>query len=744
MRTSVRQLDARIHAALLAVLLLGAITGHAGAALEIDYLDSELWTYHRDAKVQGDRLVTVLQYGLQIWDVTDPALPVQQSKFYTGTQRAYAVDLLDDVVAVTTLGGTLFLVDASDPAAPTTFTTLTGIGTSPDVALHRAGTRMRAYTAGNTSNGLRIYDISDPGTPVFLGSAPISGLESVVVPGDTLLALGVGSGLFSVDVSNPAAPVILDQETPLGSFTNVSAEGALAVVAAMDEGFYVYDVSNLGDPVEVAHVYATVNADFSNLRVMEVILDGTLLYAVTNFGGPLVYDLGVPSAPLLIGYDPQLDISSQAPFVAFRDGDIAGGHLYACHLNTDDSGVMIFDILGADPVPVGLTQSFDYTRFAGANSDLIFGCTGETGLYGIRYTVPQGLTMQGHLQLSRVWGVDTQGTTVYVAATTDGLVISDWTSPANPTILSALPLSQARAVKAVGDIAYVCAFTTGLHSVDVSDTMNPVLLDTEIQPGMACARIDIAGSLAATADEGGGLNLWDVSDPANMLHLSNYPTPDKALDVVIHGNYAYVAVKWTGVHILDISDPTLPVYLNFFESHATGVALSGDMILVSAGTFGMMAYSLGDPVNPVFEGSFENAGDARAVFVLPGNMAVLADDSGLTVLALNDVTGAGDLPDTFGSHALAAWPNPFNPRTDISFELAAPAEVELAIYDLSGRRVRQLMAGRLDAGTAQFSWDGRDASATALPSGVYFARLVGREIASGTTLAGARKLVLIR
>jgi hypothetical protein len=69
------------------------------------------------------------------------------------------------------------------------------------------------------------------------------------------------------------------------------------------------------------------------------------------------------------------------------------------------------------------------------------------------------------------------------------------------------------------------------------------------------------------------------------------------------------------------------------------------------------------------------------------------------------------------------WPNPFNPKTRISFTLSEPGPVELSIFDIQGRKLRTLAAGLLAAGSHDFDWDGRDESGTGLSSGLYQARL---------------------
>ena len=83
-------------------------------------------------------------------------------------------------------------------------------------------------------------------------------------------------------------------------------------------------------------------------------------------------------------------------------------------------------------------------------------------------------------------------------------------------------------------------------------------------------------------------------------------------------------------------------------------------------------------------------------------------------------------------------PNPFNPRTTIGFELDAPRGVTLAVYDLSGRLVRTLLAGWSPSGPQSLIWDGKGNSGEAVASGTYLLRL---ETATGVA---SRKMMLVR
>lgn len=74
------------------------------------------------------------------------------------------------------------------------------------------------------------------------------------------------------------------------------------------------------------------------------------------------------------------------------------------------------------------------------------------------------------------------------------------------------------------------------------------------------------------------------------------------------------------------------------------------------------------------------------------------------------------LPRTFDLHQ--NYPNPFNPNTNIRFDLPAQAHVQLAVYDISGRRVRTLVNRSIAAGQHTVAFD-----AAGLPSGTYVYRL---------------------
>jgi len=100
-----------------------------------------------------------------------------------------------------------------------------------------------------------------------------------------------------------------------------------------------------------------------------------------------------------------------------------------------------------------------------------------------------------------------------------------------------------------------------------------------------------------------------------------------------------------------------------------------------------------------------------------------------------NITSPVDVPE--GGVPNVVWlgpaaPNPAQEGTEFRIGLPRATSIDFALYDLRGRKVRDLARGDLPAGEHLVPWDGRDRTGTRVPSGLYFYRLrVENRVLSG-------------
>ena len=212
--------------------------------------------------------------------------------------------------------------------------------------------------------------------------------------------------------------------------------------------------------------------------------------------------------------------------------------------------------------------------------------------------------------------------------------------------------------------------------------------------------------------------------PANTGPGISTDTPPAGTITLIHGTDNY-AVQWTGSD--SDGDPTwVNIYLNLVP------ALDGNEIQLVNGV--NVDGSLG--VALINSAEVEE-GEYWVYCQITDGGSVAGDWSAGTVeFAENPLSPVrGDVAGR--PRFLPAAPNPFNPTTSFRIELAGDTAVNIDIFDLRGRRVRQLFQGRLGAGLNAVTWDGRDDGGRLLPSGVYHGVIV-----AGASVQRAKVMLL--
>jgi hypothetical protein len=80
--------------------------------------------------------------------------------------------------------------------------------------------------------------------------------------------------------------------------------------------------------------------------------------------------------------------------------------------------------------------------------------------------------------------------------------------------------------------------------------------------------------------------------------------------------------------------------------------------------------------------------------------------------------------ETLGKNlSIRSYPNPFNPETNIEYNLKSSSQVSITIYDIQGKQIRLLSNDYRQTGTYTIKWNGLNESGIQVPSGVYFVRI---------------------
>ncbi len=352
-----------------------------------------------------------------------------------------------------------------------------------------------------------------------------------------------------------------------------------------------------------------------------------------------------------------------------------------------------------------------------------------------------------------------------------GLLILDISDPANPVELSRLEEAGWGGVHNLfihGDRLYLAHMASpGLNIVDISVPTAPVVSGFWQHGTFSNLVHDIfiRDGVAVISDYDSGLVLLDLTDPDAPALLAALPFPEGIHSAWAEGDYVYCNQEFGGweqrLHVVDIADPRQPRVVHSFASRPPphGDILGPHNPWVDNGLLywayydaGLRVFDLSDPARPVEIGYHTYPGSAWSVQPHDDGLLYVADGTvGIQAYRLNEDIASRPAPPTETAvyeeqvdarpaalNLAQNYPNPFNQSTVIRVDLETRADMELAVYSMSGQKVATLARGPYWPGTYSFTWDGRTARGADLASGVYTCRLR----ANGRVLA--RKLVLLR
>jgi len=211
--------------------------------------------------------------GLYIYDLSVPDSPVLRT-IYDTPSNAQNVFIKDDLAYIADRSS-LQIIDVSDVDNPV-FVGSFSDNCSP-MGVHVVGDY--AYLADYGFGGLLVLDVSNPAAPVYVGEYDLPGrmMYAVRVSGEYAYLADRNNGLYVFDVTDPTAPEIVSSLIGINNLWNLDIRGDYLLLSSM-EGVWLVNVSNPADPLIVA-VYKTPDTQWN-----EAVFHDDLVYATGNTG----------------------------------------------------------------------------------------------------------------------------------------------------------------------------------------------------------------------------------------------------------------------------------------------------------------------------------------------------------------------------------------------------------------------------------------------------------------------------
>lgn len=620
--------------------------------------------------------------------------------------------------------------------------------------------------------GLKVLDVSDPSVPTLMGST-MAGGDHLALQDSTIFFINEDFGFKVIDVSVSESPAVL-ADFPLGRWAGygAAARPGILVVASGGSGLRLFDVRNLTSPVELDDICFAGRTDVT-------VVDGSHAFVSGSSMNVRVLDVRQPAEPVEVG-----NLGGIYATDMVRDGD----YLFVA----DDWAQELFIVNVSDPsrpVAVGSLSLDEDIKGLDYSDGHVYVVGETTGLHIVDVSDPAVPFIKAVFPLSGfAYAVDVEEGYAYVGDRAGALRILDVATPAAPAQCSRLNLGgQLYDVTFHGGFVYtVSGIAEGaMRIVDVRNPYGPVLAGTFFSSSNFTA-VDVAGDFAYVADQSLGLRVVDVSIPDAPDLAGFYDSGSLGRDLDYFEGIVYLADVSDGLQIIAHA-PKRPYCMvdilphdQVIEIPATGGGFAFDLALKNnfpeAGVVGITGEVVMQDWSktPIFSiqdmaiGPLDLLMRRNLRLDVPGGAAggdyifrVLVSDAAGKILAHDEVpftklaakasggtdgvwrlsgwesSPAQDPNSSSGTPLVGAYPNPFNPSTNIKFFLAESGIADLRVFNIAGRLVRTLLEGKaLDAGEIEVVWDGADEEGRTVAGGVYFCRLVagGEERTISVTL----------
>ncbi len=378
-----------------------------------------------------------------------------------------------------------------------------------------------------------------------------------VIIKDNIAYLGSEAGLLILDISDPANPEFINCYYIDGYVYKIFTEESIAFVTAYNSWtteVSIIDISDLNNPTLI-NSFETGSSSNNSIFACD-----DLLFLGMDYSGLFIYDVSDLLNPTLI---------TELPDIEPDDMVVRDDYIY---------------------------MVADYWYFGIVDISVI--------------TDPELLCWIGDYSISRS-GIDIQGDYAYVAGKT--LDIFDITDPSNPNQLCEFETELLNEISVIDSICYSLS-DDSIYVINIEDPSMPVIHEKYHYHGNS---LDINNDLIVVSKarynykEPVGLGFFNIDSVQQITLLTEFVT-DKANEVYVSGNYAYVANGYNGLHIINVIDPSNPMIVSTVLEglYVTDAIVENDYAYIRyieaiKDIEGLIIVDISNPVQPVVISSFK-------------------------------------------------------------------------------------------------------------------------------------------
>jgi hypothetical protein len=231
----------------------------------------------------------------------------------------------------------------------------------------------------------------------------------------------------------------------------------------------------------------------------------------------------------------------------------------------------------------------------------------------------------------------------FVSDGSNGLVIINVTNTSSPVFDTTLHFASDGVLTSFVDsqnkILFIGTYYGYIHIYNLSNLPNSVSqYSVYSSPLDHILGIDVTGGLAYVAENSQGLEIVNVMNPSAPANVSYYDTPGYSYDVMVGGNYAYIADA-SSLYVVNVTNPFSPTFAGQVSTEGAtyyGVALNYPLQVFTADyELGVETFALSSPVNPLAAGFYNTSSLAGNITYANGYIFVADGADGMLILSYN-------------------------------------------------------------------------------------------------------------